>query len=391
VIVALAIALVAQPITLVQALARARDASPEMAAARESARAAQAGVDAAGQLQNPTVGVSVGPDEPTLFGTLDVKLPVLGQRGAAIATAGREAQAAEAEAQARGVALRAQVRRAYAALQAAQERAQIAGRALDLASQIEERTRAKVQTGLAPQLEAVQAKVAQRKARQERDDRAAALLQARGELARLIALPDAPDLAAADAPLPLPAPPPLDQLLARVEGHPEVRALLGQQDAALARAHEGRVALLPLPDLSLELERLSGTNAPYLGLRAGIAFDLPVLSWNGGRVRQAQAQAAAASAQAQAALLRLRSELRAGRARWEAAAARATSYAAEIVPATQQLVQMARDAWELGRAPLITLLQAEAELNGAQAESSDAALAANQAMADLEEAAGEGL
>ena len=387
----LALALVAQPIRLQEAFARAREASPELAAARESARAAQAGVDAAGQLQNPTVGVSVGPDEPTIIGTFDVKLPLLGQRGAAVATAEREAQAAEAESQAKGVTIRAQVRRAYAALQAAQERAQIAGRALDLATQLEQRTRAKVQTGLAPQLEAVQALVAQRKARQERDDKAAALVQARGELARLLALAEAPDLTAADPPLPLPAPPPLDQLLSRVERHPEVRALVGQQDAALARAHQERVALLPLPDLTLEFERLSGTNAPYLGLRAGIAFDLPLLSWNGGRVAQAQAQASAASSQAQAALLRLRSELRAGRARWEAAAARANSYAAEIVPSAQRLVQMARDAWELGRAPLTTVLQAQAELNGAQAESNDAALAANQAMADLEEAAGEAL
>jgi len=61
------------------------------------------------------------------------------------------------------------------------------------------------------------------------------------------------------------------------------------------------------------------------------------------------------------------------------------------VPAAQELVQMAREAWDLGRTPLITVLQAQGELNGAQAEASDAALAAQQAFADIEEAAGEGL
>jgi cobalt-zinc-cadmium efflux system outer membrane protein len=385
----LAIALVAQALTLQAAFARAREASPEMAAARDSVRAAEARVDAAGQLQNPTVGVSVGPDEPTVFGTLDVKLPVFGQRGTAIAAAAREAESARADAEARWVALRAQVRRAYAGLAAAQQRAEIAQRALDLAGDVEQRTRAKVQTGLAPQLEAVQAKVARQRIRQERDDRAAGLVQAREEMGRLIALPDAASLQAADPLLPLQQPPQLDTLLARAEQHPEVRALLGQQDAALARAQRERAALRPLPDLSLELMRLSDPTRP--GLRAALTFDLPVLSWNGGQIREAQAQASAAASQAQAALLKLRAELRAARARWEAAAARASSYADEIVPAAKQLVQMARDAWDLGRAPLIAVLQAQGELNGAQAEGSDAALAANQALADLEEAAGEGL
>jgi outer membrane protein TolC len=52
---------------------------------------------------------------------------------------------------------------------------------------------------------------------------------------------------------------------------------------------------------------------------------------------------------------------------------------------------MARDAWELGRTPLIAVLQAQTELASAEAEASDAALSAQQALADLEEAAGEGI
>ena len=128
-----------------------------------------------------------------------------------------------------------------------------------------------------------------------------------------------------------------------------------------------------------------------MGLRWGLTFDLPVLTWKTGRVHEAQAQAAVASSQAQAALLKRRSDLRAARARWDASAARASSYTGEIVPAAQTLVQMARQAWELGRAPLITVLQAQSELNASQAEASDAVLAAQNAFADIEEASGEGL
>jgi cobalt-zinc-cadmium efflux system outer membrane protein len=379
-----AIALLAQPLHLEDAFARARERNFGLAAARETIRAAEAGVEAAGALPNPTVGVSVGPDEPTVFGTLDLKLPVLGQRGTAIAAAERDVQVAQSDRGAREVALHAAVRRAYAALAAAQERARLAGDALRLAQDLEQRTSSRVQTGLAPQLEAVQAGLARKRAAQERDDRQAALASAREELGRLVGEPDAASLEAADANFPLPSPP-----QALPAQHPEVEAALHRQDAALARASRERAAIRPLPDLSLEFERLSGQ--PALGLRAGIAFDLPVLSWNGGKVREAQAQAQQAAAEAQDASLRLSSQLRAARARWDAASARARSFALDIVPSAEELVKMARAAWELGRTPLISVLQAQGELTSARAEASDAALAAQVALADIEEAAGVGL
>src|SRR5260221_6702239 len=163
-------ALLAQPLHLADAFARARDANPDLRAAQETARAAQAGVQAAGQLINPTVAATVGPDEPKLTATIDVKLPILGQRGTAVAAAEHEAQAAEADARTRSAAVRASVRRAYAALAAAQERARLARDAFDLAADLERRTQSRVQNGMAPQLEAVQAGLARRRAARERAD-----------------------------------------------------------------------------------------------------------------------------------------------------------------------------------------------------------------------------
>jgi outer membrane protein TolC len=105
-------------------------------------------------------------------------------------------------------------------------------------------------------------------------------------------------------------------------------------------------------------------------------------------VHEAQAQAALASVQAEGALSRRRSDLRAARARYEAASRRAAAFANDLVPASRRLVGMAREAWELGRAPLTTLLQAQTDLTVTQADGTEAALAAWQAVADLEEAAG---
>src|SRR5260221_1584206 len=179
-----AIALLAQPLHLADAFARARESSPELAASRESVRAAQAAADAAGALSNPTVAATLGPDVPELTATVDVKLPIF-QRGFAVAAAERDVEAAQADAQAKSVATRAAVRRAYAALAAAQERAKLAREAFELSADLEKRADSRVQTGMAPQLEAVQAGLARRRAAQERDDRAAALFGAREELGRL--------------------------------------------------------------------------------------------------------------------------------------------------------------------------------------------------------------
>jgi cobalt-zinc-cadmium efflux system outer membrane protein len=383
------IALLAQPLHLTEVFARARDANADLRAAHDNVRAAQAGIDSAGQLINPTFTGSIGPDEPKVTAEVDVKLPILGQRGTAVAAAERDAQAAQADALARSVAVRASVRRAYAALAAAQERARLARDAFDLAADLEQRAQSRVQTGLAPQLEAVQAGLARKRAARERDDRAAALTGAREDLGRLIAAPDASTLEAADANFPLPGQQPLDALLPRAGEHPEVQAFLRQQDAALARASRERAAIRPIPDLSLTLQHYQDTSS--FGLRYGIAFDLPVLTWNSGRVAEARAQADAAASLARGALANRTAGLRSAHARLSAAEARAKSFAAEIVPAAQDLVKMARDAWELGRTPLTTLLQAQNDLTSVRADASDAALAAQQALADLEEAAGEGL
>ena len=378
--------LLAQPLGLQQALARARAANPELAAARQSVRVGEAVVEGAGQLINPTFIASHGPDDPVNSATLDVRAPIFGQRGTAIEAAEREVDVQRAAQRALELRVLALVRRAYFALAAAQVRAGLAEGALSLAREFETRIEAKVSSGSAPQLDLLQARLARRRAEQERDDRLAALLTAREELGRLIGERDNAQLEAADPLLPVPEPPTLDQLAGAAGQHPEVQSRLRERDAALARADRERAAVRPIPDFALTLEDLRARTS--IGLRAGIAFDLPLLSWNRGRVHEQQAQAELSSIQARGALERLRSEVRAAWARWHAAAARARSYAGDIVPASERLERMAREAYELGRAPLLTVLQARADLNSAHALATDAAERAQRALADLEEASG---
>jgi cobalt-zinc-cadmium efflux system outer membrane protein len=377
-----------QPLTLAEAQARAEKGSGELQAARLGEPVAQAGVAAAGQLANPTLTLSLGPDEPTLTAALAVKVPLFGQRGAAITAAEKALPAAQAEVSSQRVKLHAAVRRAYFALAAAQAQVELAGEAVKLATELERMAREKFNGGSAPQLEAEQASLALRRAAQDKADRETAARDARQDLARLFGEPEA-EPQATDPILPKAELPPLEALLAKANQHPDVRALEAQRQAALARAQVERVAVRPLPEFSVTLERLYGGNpTPYVGVRGGVAFELPVLSWNRGKVGEAEAQAAQAEAQARAALIRLQSEIRAARAKAEAALARSRFFTDDQVPAALRVEQMARAGYQLGRAPLLSVLQAQGEVAGARGKSIDAAAEAQKSLADLEEATG---
>lgn len=384
-LLALFLAMVAapQPISLADALARALRGNPDVAAARANVRVAEAGIQTAGQLANPTVSGSYGPDTPTFIGTVDVKLPVLGQRGTAVAAAERERDQARAEVATKELGVRAAVRRAYFALAAAQTQAQFAAEGTKLARELEELSTKKFETGSAPRLEVEQAQVTRRQAEQDQLDREAAVSSAQVELAKLLGLEA--ELQAQDSLLPVPEAPPLAQLVERAGKHPEVQVLRRQQDAALARAQRERAAVRPVPDLNVAFQR----GGDGTGQRYTLGFELPIFNWNGGRIGAEEAQAQSASAQAAAAEARLRNELRAARARWETATRRARAYAEELVPASLRLLAMARTGYELGRAPLVSVLQAQGEVTAARVKGVDAANEAQKAFADLEEAAGE--
>src|SRR5712672_2656731 len=111
-------------------------------------------------------------------------------------------------------------------------------------------------------------------------------------------------------------------LLARARKHPELQSLQAHEAAARARADEERIAIRPLPTVSLIAERITSATPPYWGLRTGVAFDVPLLSWNRGRVHEQEENARTAAVQAQAAMQRLTGQILAARERWAGASAR---------------------------------------------------------------------
>jgi len=358
---------------------------PDLAEARPALELARAGVGVARQLPNPTLGFSIGPDEPTLFGTLEQRFPVFGQQSAAIEAARAEARTAESQLDARRLEIRVAVQRGYTTLALAQAELDLAKQAAALAGDLARRTRAKVAAGLAPELDADQADLGAATAEQVVLDRTATLAEARVALARALGLSPDTALAAADS-LAIPT------QSAPAEGlHPAIEAAQRDVDAAEARVAREKAAIRPTPVLALQLERLSASpdSGASLGVRGSIALDLPVLSWNGGAIGREEAAGAVARARLHGLETRLSAERRVAELRLASADTRARLHDEKLVPAARHVADLARAAYDLGRVPLVTLLTALGDLNRAQVGAAEAAAQAWDAREDLEEVSGE--
>jgi outer membrane protein, heavy metal efflux system len=374
--------LLAAALSLPDARALADQRNGSLAASRAELSVSRAAVEAAGQLPNPTFSFSYGPDDPRLLAGLDVKLPFLGQRGAAIASADALTKVSEAEIEVAKARLHAAVRRVYGAHWAATQQAQLASETARLASELSRLTAERFKTGGVPQLDVAQASLAAQRAAYDLEDRKAETEATRRELEAAIgaAVPEV------EHP-PEPPVPAVEELLSRAGGHPEVASLQRQEAAALARAHEESVSLRPLPVVTITAERFSD-QTPAFGARVGVAFDLPLLSLNQGRIREQEETARKARVLAEAQLQKLRGQLAASRARWAAASSRAAFYGGEFLSAASRVVEMSQTGYRIGRTSLVTVLQAQTDLSAARSRAVDAALEAQRALADLEEALG---
>ncbi len=374
--------LVAAPLSLGEARALADRRNGGLLATQAGIEVARAGVEAAGQLVNPTLSASYGKDDPKLQVGLDFKVPIFGQRGAAVASAEAQVGVAEADALVERARLHAAVRRLYCASWAASEQAQLAENAARIAAELADMAAERFRTGSAAQIEVEQSALASRRAQQDKLDRDAEAAAARRELEATLGAPvDGLE------PPPRPDAPAEDELLQRARQHPELQALRRQEDAALTRADEERAAIRPLPILSIIAQRYEDPAVSF-GLRGGIAFDLPLLSLNRGRVHEQEQTANRAEVQARATLQRLTGQVRAARARWAAASARATFYGGAFLQSARRILEMARAGYRIGRTSLITVLQAQSDLSSANSRALDATLEAQKALADLEEAIG---
>ena len=382
-----------QPVTLDQALA-AVNAAPAVRAGTYDIAAAQAGIDAASALPNPTLSIGTNRLTARLAAAITIPLPIFGTVGAARRVAEADARVTRADTDLALRDLRHRVIVAWIELSRAAGDVTASQVAAQQAAELETIAKGRLGAGTGAEVDVTVAGAARARA-----DVAVAAAQraqdaASAQLAGLLGWDPMRELRA-DGPPVIGGAMDLAALRGKLVVHPEREA--AERRIAAADANVDAVLVQRRPGLALEggidYDDISVTEHDTpLGrtdLRIGVALELPLFARIGDRARQARATAQAQRMRLAALEAELGGRLVAAYERWQAATERLAALEKDVIPAQTQAAALSMQAYREGARDLSSALVAERDLATARAELNDARAQAALAYADLVIAAGE--
>lgn len=380
----------AQPrqLTLAATLDLAARQNLDLAAARMRRAIRLAGERIAGQIPNPTASFTASRDAPHQEVLFDQPLEIGGRRGRRIELAREETALTDVEVAALARQVRRRAREAFYAVAASRAAEAQRGRAQELARRIHEIAQARFDAGDVPQLEVFQADLAV--SRTEADLKVAeqqtrvtisqlnALLNERAETLWALA-------GSLEDPLPPLGLPDLIQRAAQV--NPELEHL-----AAEIRVEQRRHALLRaerIPDVNVEFGAVFNAPGEFrTGGRGGLAVMLPLFSRNQGELAQSVAVLRALDGEAAAARRAVAGRVEAAYYEWTARQTQVELYRQTLVPTARHLAALAEESYRAGKANLLTVLDAQRNVQQVEREYLESLLAMQEAFAELEETVG---
>lgn len=388
----------AAPMTLEQALARAREASPEVQVAARLVAEAEASRVGAGVPfpTNPRLFADYRPmavelpNQPTeprhgynlgLDGTFEVS----GAWAARAEEAERRVALARAELAAEQTAAVMRAWSAWVELHVARLRVAQLDEVLALERRLEAAARERVAAGVAgdPELTSVTAELAVVKS--QRLEAARREEQARLTLARVLDL----DLEAADVPattLELSTIASESALLEQaLERRPELATLKAR--LAMLEAMESRLFREALPKLGYNVGLDAAPASPVFAF-VGLAVELPVAQRNQGPRAIAAAQRATERARLEAQLRRVQREVAAARRSYEARREQLGVLSEEALPAARRTQALVERGWRAGRLDVFRLISATRDTLRLEVERLDTLHAAWLDFIELQRAAG---
>lgn len=376
-----------RPMTLAEALDKARGSSPAVGIANAQVEAARGRQKQAGAGINPEASYEVenfsgdGPyrsmqNAESTIGLSQV-IELGGKRSARRETAGRQTGAAVIRALIARADLDLAVRERFADLGAAEERLSIAQTAVERASRLSSVAQTLVDAGREPPLRLLRAQAAAAEARALLNIATAELAAGQRALAALWG-------GAADMVDPV-GPWELEQA-----GEQGTTAPDQTLDYRLAHAeHETAEAALRLEkanswiDVTVDagVRRFQATDEQ--AFVAGVRIPIPIQNMNGGAIAAARAEDRAAELQLSLALTEAARKMSDARAAFEAADARAAALENEAVRQAEEALNLAQIGYEAGRFQLIDVLDAEEAFASIRNASIEARLARARAAAAL--------
>lgn len=321
----------------------------------------------AGLVPNPRIEAEILPERNTAL-ELRVEYDLHGLLLAPLRSRAAEAgiEAARYRSAAAVVSLGFDVRAAFYALQAAEERLAVAQRSLDAFAAGRDFAQALVEAGNLPALDASTQEAAYQQARITVAELELDVLDRREALHRLLGLHGGETrwttrgtLAGPPDTLTLPERAETRALTANLEA----AALRSQMEGAARRAGVARV-MGAIPELSVDVHALTGDPSQGGGVGsnwnfgAGVALSLPLFDRQQGRAREFEAEFDALMERYVGLGIDLRSEVREARNRLASTHARVRQYDRVILPARQRILEQTVQQYNAMQAGVLQLLEA---------------------------------
>ena len=380
-------ALPPEPLTLDAAFTYALNANPTIAAARYRRAVNAANLRVAGERLNPEAHAEFEKETPKQSFGLAIPVELGGKRSRRIAVAEAMLQVGEAELARTIVDIRTQVRRAYFTSVVAEARLALLEDLRLLATRARDAAQARFDVGTAPQLELLQAQLAQSQAENE-----ATAAQATAQAASVafnallglspntrVTLSTGLEYAAQLAPAIA-----LDRAQ---KGNAELAVLdrqIAEQQArvALARA-------LRRPDVTPDFTFTRDSEPEFMyGWRVAGAVTLPLFTTHRAQLDLEQALLTQLNAQRTALIARITGEVMAASLVADAQRTAYLRYRDEILPNAVEVERMAEDSYRLGQTGITALLQSMQASRDIRLRSLQTAQEFQNALSELERAIG---
>jgi cobalt-zinc-cadmium efflux system outer membrane protein len=377
-------------LTEAEALARLTGEAPRVQAARAAVEVARADILAAARWPNPRFTFNreaVAGVAESMF-TVAQPLPVTGRRQFDVRAATARADAASARAEDRIRRLRADLRLAFTALWAAQEREQELARSRQRLDELTAILGKREAAGDAAGFDRLRAEREALDVDASRGLAAAERGQAQAMLASYVAVPGEGVLEAVRPPAAAVAVPTVDELVARAEAtRGDLIALSREIDAAgfAERAAERRA--VPEPEIVAGTKSSNAAGGDVGGI---VSVHVAVPLFDRGQPERAAAQARARQARTEADGLRL--TMRAQIAAWRAAVverrAVAERHRAALGAGADQIERIAQVSYEAGERGILELLDAHRTASAARIRQAELDSAVREAEIELEYVSG---